>query len=184
MISKIVRRRILLIVLAVAVGVSIFTIGLQRLQAQNAPKPDAAKKETATAPAPSPPPSMHTPLTLEAIAPDAKEVNIKNWDGGITKFLSFNYKSEFSESMNVLIPASFKGQTKTRLIWTEVFRMYDMTDAYRTDEYLRKNPPMTPELQRLINELSGGRFAVQGGTTGTGGGGGGGGAFIESEKAE
>lgn len=131
------RHRYWLIPVCIVLAGIVCLFGWQGLNAQtppaSMPAPGAVPGAVPGAPgtpgvAPAAAPTTAEPtIAFRAAAPTGvKTYNIKNWDGNITGFLMFKYKTMDKRVIKVSMPAIYKTQTMTRAAWDTLFQCYGM----------------------------------------------------------
>ncbi len=130
------RHRYWLVPVCIVLAGIVCLFGWQGLSAQTPVAPmDPAMGGTpgvVGAPAPGAAPAAASPtaeptIAFRAVAPvGVKSANIKNWDGKITGFISFKYKTMDNRVIKVYLPAVYRTQTMTQSAWDTLFQCYGM----------------------------------------------------------
>jgi len=111
--------RIWLIPICLLAGMVMLLYGWQQLHAQ-VPLPG-------TPGGPIPAVATEPVMQIGAVMPSAvKAMNVKNWDGAITTFLRFKYKTLDNRVITVHLPGSYKKDKMTREAWDTLFQCYGM----------------------------------------------------------
>lgn len=103
----------------------VFLCGYPQLHAQT----PMAGTPGATAGAPAAPATGEPTIVFGAVmSTGVKREDIKNWDGTVTSFLRFKYKTLDNRVVTVHLPAMYteKTQMKTRAAWDTLFQCYSM----------------------------------------------------------
>jgi hypothetical protein len=84
-----------------------------------------------------------------------KALNIKNWDGTVTKFLRFKAKGPMGQTLNVLLPVDYQKQELSRLGWANFFQVYAMNDAYSADQLAKGKLPDLSAATAIMADVMG-----------------------------
>lgn len=163
-----------LIPLCVLAAAAVFLYGWQQLNAQDMPQPPApagvagspgvagAPPASGTGPDPLSP-SYEPSLSLDSVVPTGIRVTkTKNWDGTVTEFLSFKYKTLDNRFMSVLLPATYKTEKRTRAAWDTLFQVFAMDYEYQLEAIEKERvPDVSAFMGEFMREIQG---QVPGGT--------------------
>lgn len=134
--------------------------GWQKLHAQGMPPAPgmnpagmAGTQGTVGVPAPAAPDStVDSAIGLKSMLPsNVKVMNIKNWDGYVTKLLRFKCKLVDGRVITVHLPATYEKEQMTRACWESCFQTFAMDQEARLDA-IEKNLP--PDISGYAGQIS------------------------------
>lgn len=107
-----------------------------------APGAPGAPAPAGDAAAPAPAAPSEPTFGLSSVLPaGVKSMKIKNWDGTVTEFLRFKYRTMDGSVITVHLPAVYKKEKRTRASWDTLFRVFAMDEEARIDAAERNRPP-------------------------------------------
>lgn len=151
------KHRFWLIPLCMLIAGIISFYGWQQLHAQDMAQPPgvAGVPGVPGAPGVVAPPAPPTPseptLALSSVLPGgAKTTKTKNWDGTVTEFVRFKYKTLDERTLTVVLPATYKKEKMSKAAWDTLFQVFAMDYEYQL-EAIEKNS--VPDVSAFIGEL-------------------------------
>lgn len=148
------RRKYWIVPVCVLVAGIVFLCGYQQINAQVlpvAPAPGVPGAPGVPAAAPTAEPTM----AMSAVMPaGAQTVNIKNWDGNVTSFVRFKYKTMDNRIITVHLPAMYRTQQMTRAGWDTLFQCYSMdVEAEIAAKEARTSAIPTEAVAKILDQL-------------------------------
>lgn len=162
--SRVVRKnKFWLIPVCVVIVGAASLYGLQQIHAQGGgPAPmamSAAQPGMPGAPAAAPAlasPMIDPTMSLSAVMQNAKSSKTRNWDGTVTEFLKFKYKTLDNRVLLVLLPATYRSEKMTRAGWDTLFQVFDMGYEYQLEAIEKARvPDISAFRNQLMQEISG-----------------------------